>query len=161
MGSIVLTEFSKKTNRLSSKPYTYVDMSLDLKPNFINNEKIGSSDTYRDVEVSYDEFAIVNSLVNIFNTIPGQRFLIPNFGANLLGYLFQPITDSRGLQIGREIERAIELWEPRVTIEKILVTGFPDEQEYKVEISIIIDELKIKTSVTGVLSREGFRETVA
>jgi phage baseplate assembly protein W len=159
MGSINLTEFAKKENKLSSKPYTYVDLTLDLEPNFINNELIAVKKTYRDIKVSYDEFAIKNSLINIFNTIPGQRFLVPLFGSDLKAQLFQPITESRGVGIGKEIKRSIELWEPRVTIISIEVEGFPEEHEYRVLIVIEIERLKIRTNLTGIIGQSGFRES--
>lgn len=159
MASIILKEFAKKQNKLSSKDYTYVDLTLDLKPNYINNELIKGNVNYRDVQVSYDEYAIKNSLINIFNTIPGQRFLIPLFGANLKAHLFQSVTQARALSIGRELQRAIELWEPRVTVDNITVQGFPDLHEYRVSISVIIDNLKIKTNLVGVLGQSGFRES--
>lgn len=163
MGSVNLTSLKKKRNSLSSKPYTYVDLSLDLEPNIINYElsKLGDNYTenYRDVKVSYDEFAIRNSLINIFNTIPGQRILLPLFGCNLIGYVFKPVTELIGRQIGSEILRAIELWEPRVDVNNINVVGDPDVHQYDIEISLTIPLLKIKTNLTGVLSREGFRES--
>lgn len=163
MGSVNLTSLKKKRNSLSSKPYTYVDLSLDLEPNIINYElsKLGDNYTenYRDIKVSYDEFAIRNSLINIFNTIPGQRILLPLFGCNLIGYVFKPVTELIGRQIGSEILRAIELWEPRVDVNNINVVGDPDIHQYDIEISLTIPLLKIKTNLTGVLSREGFRES--
>lgn len=159
MGSINLTEFAKKENKLSSKPYTYVDLTLDLSPNYINNELVGEVNSYRDIKVSYDEFAIRNSLINIFNTIPGQRFLIPLFGANLKKHLFEPITDIRGSLIGAEIQRAIEKWEPRVTIDRIIVEGFPEQHEYRIVVKITIESLKIKTNLTGILGQTGFAES--
>jgi phage baseplate assembly protein W len=163
MGSVNLTNLKKKRNSLSSKPYTYVDLSLDLEPNILNYElsRLGNnySENYRDIKVSYDEFAIKNSLINIFNTIPGQRFLLPRFGCNLIGYVFKPVTEIIGRQIGSEILRAIELWEPRVDVNNVNVVGNPDIQQYDIDISITIPNLKIKTNLTGVLSRDGFRES--
>jgi phage baseplate assembly protein W len=163
MGSLYLKNFEKKKNSLSSKPYTYVDLSLDLKPKLLNYELAKTGDNYkenyRDIEVSYDEEAIKNSLINIFSTIPGQRVLLPLFGCNLIGYVFQPITEATGQQIGNEILRAIDLWEPRVTVDKVKVVGNPDTHEYKVDVSVTIPNLKIRTNLTGVLSRGGFVES--
>lgn len=159
MGSITLKEYKKKENALSSKPYTYVDLSLDLSPRIVSLETIKGNQSYRDIEVSYDEFAIKNSLINIFNTIPGQRFLIPLFGCNLIAYLFQPVSETYGQLIGREIQRAIELWEPRVTLDSIRVVGHPDRHEYDVDIAITIPNLKIKTNLTGIIGQSGFRES--
>ncbi len=159
MGSINLTNLAKSENKLSSKPYTYVDLTLDLQPNYVNNELIEGNRNYRDIKVSYDEFAIKNSLINIFNTTPGQRFLIPLFGSNLQAHLFEPVTEQRGTLIGKEIKRSIETWEPRVTIISIGVEGFPEEHEYRVDIVIQIENLKIRTNLTGIIGQSGFRES--
>ncbi len=159
MSSITLKQYKKKENRLSSKPYTFVDLKLDLEPKKINFELTETSTVHRDIVVSYDEFAIKNSLINIFNTIPGQRFLIPLFGCNLYAYLFQPVTEAIANAIGNEILRAIELWEPRVVVDKVNVVGRPDDHEYLVTIMLTIPKLKIRTNLTGVISREGFKES--
>lgn len=161
MGSINLKKFEKKKNKLSSKPYTYVDLTLDLEPNYVTKERIESNGNknYRDIKVSYDERAIKNSLINIFNTIPGQRFLIPLFGSNLVSHLFKPVSVDRGRLIGEEMQRAIELWEPRVEIDRILVAGDPDSHTYNVEISLILEQLKIRTNLTGIIGQDGFKES--
>lgn len=158
MGSIVFNDLKRSVNTSSSKPYVYVDLMLDLQSNRINNDIIGPSNPPRDIAASYDEFAIKNSLINIFNTIPGQRFLVPLFGNDLRYYLFKPVTESVADDIGNSILRSIRLWEPRVTVERVYVLAKPDQHEYEITIYIIIPKLKIKTNLTGVLSRGGFRE---
>ena len=159
MASINLSEYKKKANSFSSKPFTYVDLTLDLTPKMLNLDLLRSSDNYRDIEVSYDEFAIRNSLINIFNTIPGQRFLIPLFGCNLVGFLFSPISESHATSIGNEVLRAVELWEPRVIVDKVSVAGDPEQHQYDIDVQITIPDLKIKTNLTGVLTTAGFKET--
>ena len=159
MASINLTEYKKKINSLSSRPYTYVDMALDMAPKLLNLDLLRGSDNFRDIEVSYDEVAIKNSLINIFNTIPGQRFLLPLFGCNLIAYLFQPISESYARIIGDEILRAIELWEPRVTVENVDVYGDPEEHQYTITVKITIPNLKIRTNLTGILSKDGFKDS--
>lgn len=159
MASINLSEYKRKSNRLSSKPYTYVDLTLDLTPKLLNSELATNSLNYRDVEASYDEFAIRNSLINIFNTIPGQRFLLPLFGCNLVAYLFKPISEGYAQIIGSEILRAVEMWEPRVIVDNVTVVGDPEEHQYDITVSITIPDLKIKTDLTGVLTAGGFAES--
>ena len=159
MASITLNQYKKKPNSLSSKPYTYVDLTLDMAPRLLNLELTRTIQNYRDIQVSYDDFAIKNSLINIFNTIPGQRFLIPLFGCNLIAYLFRPVSENVANSIGNEILRAVEMWEPRVVIDKVTVVGYPDRNEYDITIQLTIPKLKIQTNLVGVLGREGFRES--
>lgn len=157
MGSINFNNFKRNVNSASSKPYVYVDLTLDLQSNRINDEIIGPSNPSRDIAVSYDEFAIKNSLINIFNTSQGERFLIPLFGCNLNDYVFRPVTETIANSIGNSILRAIELWEPRVTVEKVFVNAKPDEHSYEITVYVIIPKLKIKTNLTGILTQNGFR----
>ena len=88
-------------------------------------------------------------MVNIFNTNPGERFLVPEFGSNLRRYLFEPITDMTAQKIGSEIVTAIETWEPRVTIDIVRVIGRPEQHEYEVTISLIINLIKEAVNITG------------
>lgn len=156
MGSIVLNNL-KSTDKVS-KDFTYVDLHLDIAEAPL---QVGGKDptpSGRDIEVSYDEFAIKNSLINIFNTIPGQRFLIPEFGCDLYGYLFEPVTDMTGRMIARTVLQAIQRWEPRVVVSKVNVEGFPDDHEYRITVIVVIPTLKIQTDLTGILSTNGFAE---
>lgn len=158
MGSINFNEF-KNINTPSSKgDYTYIDLWLDI----IRNQQAVSKNSNInkiDIRMAYDEEAIKNSIVNIFRTIPGERFLIPTFGANLLGYVFKSVTENTANEIGRTILDAIRIWEPRVIVKNVTVIGKEDEHEYNITISLEIPSLKKKdVKLVGVLSDEGFVE---
>lgn len=179
MGSIVLSNL--KNTVKSETGYTYTDIHLDIDEQVYNNfgNKIPHG---KDIRVSYDEEAIKNSIINIFNTVPGERFLIPEFGSNLKQYLFQPVTKFTADAIGNHVLNAIRKWEPRVLVDFVNVIGKPagsvtttdlgnysqvikkylqipvTDDEYIITIIIIIPELKIKTNLEGILSEGGFRE---
>jgi phage baseplate assembly protein W len=147
MGSINFNGLVKLTN--SVKPsYVYSDVHLDLTYDYKN----------RDIIVDYDIEAIKNAIFNIFNTNPGERFLIPTFGCNLLRYVFTPITQSNGENIGNEIYRAIRDWEPRVTVSNVNVVGYPDSNQYSVSLVVIFPNIGKSINITGVLNKTGFRE---
>jgi len=178
MGSITFDNL-KAVDKISPN-FTYVDIHLDLKENVVLTEAGNESPRGKDIEVDFDEAAIRNSIVNIFNTTPGERFLIPEFGANLRKYLFKPVTESVANQIGRTVLNAVEKWEPRVTVEHVRVEGRPfgavtskdtgrftgaatkvdpiSEDEYVITVIIGIPALKRKVSLEGVLTRSGFTE---
>ena len=57
----------KKNSSLINQDYTYSDLHYDI----VMDGK------QRDIVLDYDDQAIKNSLIRIFNTIPGERFLFP------------------------------------------------------------------------------------
>ena len=161
MANINLKELQKKTN-LVDNPYTFIDIALDLKQTdiAISNTNAIRSIKGKDLEISPDEAAIANSIFNILNTRPGQRFLIPTFGCNLVGFIGLPITDRVGEAIGRTILQAIKVWEPRVNVDDILVTGYPDRNEYNIEITITIPTLKKRDiKLIGIFTSQGILES--
>ncbi len=157
MSSISLKELAKVSG--SSSDFTYKDLHFDL----IQNEKFISttrrSVKAKDISDSIDEAAIANSIFNILNTRIGQRFLVPTFGCNLLAFVGRPVTEYTGREIGRTLYDAIRIWEPRVTIDDVLVVAKADEHEYDITVTVTIPSLK-KTDVklVGVLTSSGIIE---
>lgn len=140
--------------------YTYVDIHLDLEYDrngtIINREL----STNRDLRISPDESAIRNSLINLFNTRQGQRILLPDYGTNLEGILFEGVSQFRGQALGNHILQAIEKWEKRVLVNKVKVIAQPDDHQYTIILSVSIPSLGNKNStITGVITNEGFSET--
>ena len=151
MGSLNLNNL--KNDGKVATGYTYVDLHLDIEessvPTTLTNDRIQG----KDIRVDYDVDAIINSLNNIFKTVPGERFLVPTFGANLRKYLFEPVSKSIGNRIGAEILRAIEKWEPRVTVDRIEVIGDPERHEYEVTIMITINAFKQQVTFNSILNQ--------
>lgn len=151
MGSITLNNLKNVTK--TDTGYTYVDLHLDIEeatiPTSFTSERLRG----KDVRVDYDIDAITNSLNNIFKTTPGERFLVPMFGIKLKRYLFSPISKPVAEQIGLEIVRAIELWEPRVTVDRVNVIGIPENNEYEVTIIITINAIKQQITFNSILNQ--------
>lgn len=162
MASINFTEFKKPTNSsAASSPYLYVDINFDLaldkNPYTLKGSDINKN---RDLKISSDFAAIANSIFNILNTSPGERILLPQFGTNLKGELFEPVTQPRAAMIGRIIVQAIEKWEPRVIIQNVNVVGYKDDQTYAVEIRYSVPSLNNRqNTISTILSQEGFIES--
>ena len=57
----------------------------------------------------------------ILLTEPGERILLPEFGAGLGKFLFQPNTVATHRLIEERIVRALSLWEPRIRVESVTV----------------------------------------
>lgn len=161
MGTINFKELSK----ISSYPvkyYTYTDLHLDIKQvtRGISDSRPIKNIKLKDIQASYDEEAIVNSLFNILNTRPMQRILLPTFGCDLIGYVGMPITTTTAQMIGDTILRSIEQWEPRITIDNILVVAKPDDNEYDITINLTIPSLKKKNvNILATLAQNGILES--
>jgi uncharacterized protein len=54
-------------------------------------------------------------------TEPRERLRLPEFGAGLARFLFEPNTVATRQLIGDRIARAVEQWEPRVQVESVTV----------------------------------------
>lgn len=130
---------------VGTKNYSYSDLHLD----FTNPIK-------RDITADYDAAAIKNSLVNLFNTIPGQNLLNPQYGLNLLTYIFEPASDITAQRIGEAILKGIAVYEPRVSVTNVNVDVNPDEQMYTITLSIIIPEINKSLKVPGILTNNGY-----
>jgi phage baseplate assembly protein W len=63
----------------------------------------------------------------ILETEPGERVMLPAFGCGLRQFLMQPNGVGVRARIRREIQAALNAWEPRIAVDEVLVV--PDEQE--------------------------------
>ena len=126
----------------------YRDLTLDIALS-----KIHSSNSLifplpingSDIKISKDLAAISNSLQNLFSTLPCQRVLFPDYGLNLLQYLFQPIDEQTAGSIGNAILTNFQKWEPRVTVRQVNVEADPDNNQYNINIIVDIPVLNLKS----------------
>jgi len=143
--------------------YIYRDLHLDIEldesttgESKLSNNIIDQT-RYKDIKKSVNELAIKNSLVNLFNTYPGQKLLNPEYGLNLRQFLFTPVSKIIARQIGETILRGINLYEPRVIVKNIDVVSKPDDQEYEITLTLAIPRLsEVPVSFTGLLSESNF-----
>jgi phage baseplate assembly protein W len=70
--------------------------------------------------VSHEE-DIQQSLNIILSTTPGERLLHPGFGCDIKKMVFETINESVITRIKDAIERAILFFEPRITLEEVVV----------------------------------------
>ncbi|MDD4109920.1 MAG: GPW/gp25 family protein [Clostridia bacterium] len=158
MGSLNFNSF--KNNNYSQKKNTYTDLFLDLslEPFEISINSKTTNNNGKDIKVAYDLNAIKNSIVNLFNTIPGDRILLPDYGCDLRQYVFERISETMAKFIGRIIKTSIEQWEPRVTIANINVDGYVDKQEYRITLKLEVPFLERDENfnISGLLNKQGF-----
>jgi phage baseplate assembly protein W len=145
--AIKIENLESVASQFINKSYTYKDLSLDLKLYNIESGGYQPPIPGADIKVSYDVAAIANSLSNLFNTLPGQRFLFPEYGLDLYRYLFEPITKFNAQTIGNYIYQSVKIYEPRVTPRNINVRPEPDNNIYYITIVLEIPELNTTTEI--------------
>jgi uncharacterized protein len=70
----------------------------------------------------------------VLETEPGERVMRPTFGAGLRRYLLEPNTVALRALIQRDVEQALQTWEPRIQLTEVEVT--PGDDPALVEIAI-------------------------
>lgn len=95
-----------------------------------DNEMMKANDG--DVVTMPNVQAVFNSLTNIINTIQGSRRMLPEFALPLHRLLFEPIDTITASRIADLLYGAIIRWEPRIEIEGLEVTAYPDANLYDV-----------------------------
>lgn len=141
--AIKIKALEKIAKTYTENRYLYKDLFLDFAFTKIEAPGYTLPVPGTDIKADFDLGAIINSLTNLFNTLPGQRFLFPRYGLDLYQFLFQPITKFNGEILGNTIFQAIKTYEPRVTPKQVNVKLLPDENQYNITIAIEIPALRL------------------
>ena len=88
----------------------------------------------KDVTVLKNENAIKRSVRNIVNTIPRERFFNQTLGSDVRSSLFNFVDYGTSSVIQKQIQIAIENFEPRVDNLQVNVFPRPDSNEFEVNI---------------------------
>jgi phage baseplate assembly protein W len=76
---------------------------------------------------SSGELNVRESICIILRTRPGERIMRPDFGCGLDRYLFEPNNIGTLRLIQEEVKQSILRWEPRVTLNDIVVALNPTD----------------------------------
>lgn len=148
---------STEVEKALQSGYLYKDIKLDLEVSYTDNPELFKDKEKQDLKALFDGDAIITSLVNIITTSPGEKLLNPTFGLDLRDYLFEPVTESGGFFLGKDLFDGLTEQEPRVKIDKILVVANTEEQQYEIDINLSIPQLNINNlSLRGVLNNDGY-----
>lgn len=79
-----------------------------------------------------DERIIKNDLLILLLTAPGQRVMRPGFGTPINRYLFEPADQNDYGTLRSAILLAIEVNEPRVIVEDVVINGNENQLDIKV-----------------------------
>lgn len=75
---------------------------------------------------------IVEALRLILSTEPGERVMLPAFGAGLRRFLFEPNIPATHRLVEEAVRRAVVRWEPRVRLDGVRVTADPSDPGFAV-----------------------------
>lgn len=132
-------EFSRN---LADNTYLYKDLALDLELEYANTIELLSQPTFNDAKAIYDTESVLQSLRNIFGTLPGQKILSPTFGLDLRSFLFNQANNRTGYVLALTISKQLPILEPRIAITGVDVDVFPDDLTYEVNIFFRIPTLE-------------------
>lgn len=157
--AIKIQSLENVSKNFPNKEYIYKDVSLDISQTRVLTPGYTDPIPGTDIKISYDLNAINNSLVNICTTIPGQRFLFPEFGLNLYEYLFEPMTESLASAIGNSVYQAVKRFEPRVSPNNVDVVADTDNNQYNVTVTLDVPLLGL-TDLVFSLSLDAKKQTI-
>lgn len=121
----------------------------DLPISFNAHPKTG------DVRPLLNEEAVKRAIKNLLLTNRGDRFFNFRFGTDLRKLLFEPLTPGTIVAIRELIVQSIELFEPRVAIVDVNVTG--NEDQNLVDVVIIFQIANVTDPITLEITLERIR----
>jgi len=119
----------------------------DLDLNFTANPVTG------DVSKKLDVNAVKQSLNILMRTNFYERPFEPEKGANLRGYLFEPMSNVLAGVIKNTIKNLIETYEPRAKIESLLVVANYDDNSYDITLRYFVVGTDKPQTLTANLKR--------
>ena len=109
------------------------------------------SKSFRDFSLTFEKNAVTNDILSLKNEAAikasvknivlynfYEKPFDPFFGGNIIGLLFENSTPTMVLEVKSRIERAIEIYEPRVTAVSAVVQFEEDRNELHCKIQYLI-----------------------
>lgn len=87
----------------------------------------------RTATAAYDE-DVRQAILIILGTDPGERMMRPDFGAGLHAFVFEPMNAATLEALRRRVQDSLIDWEPRIDVERVTVTGVPDEGKVLIDV---------------------------
>jgi phage baseplate assembly protein W len=84
------------------------------------------------------ERAVVNSIKNLVSTNHYEKPFNPSFGSNLRRLLFESVDRFTAALIEREIIEVITNYEPRATVDNVIVSPTVDENGFNVQLEFFV-----------------------
>ena len=105
---------------------------------------------------SEGETNIREAIEIILKTEERERLNLPNFGGGLRRFLFEPNTVTTRFQIEDRITKALQLWEPRISITSVSVEPDPHDRQaavatiqYRLVATQVKDQVSVNVRLAG------------
>ena len=134
---------AQATNNSTRSNNLYTDLNLNFNKN----------PATKDVAKLFDVQAIKRSVKNIILTNKYERPFNSDFGCNLRGFLFENITEPLLVIIKDRVSMAIEKYEPRVSVEDVVVQNNEADNGVHIMVSFKINGVEHPVSVSTFLQR--------
>jgi phage baseplate assembly protein W len=121
--------------------YSDLDLRFTLQP------------VKKDIALSVDDQAVIRSVRNLIMTNHYEKPFHPEIGSNVRKLLFEPISPLTANYLQREISDTIKNFEPRATIQTVVVQVDPDHNYYQANITFYVNNRTEPTTVNLVLQR--------
>jgi phage baseplate assembly protein W len=108
----------------------------------------------KDINKHVDEYAVVNSIKNILLTNHYERLFQPQLGSNVNKFLFENMDVITTTVLQKEIEQSIINFEPRVSIEEIIVKPEYDNNRFSVQMTFFMVNRSEPVTIEFFLNRE-------
>ena len=131
------------TNNIKRSNRIYKDLNMSFTKN----------PATKDVARLFDVQAIKRAVKNIILTNKYERPFNPDFGCNLRGFLFENITEPLLVIIKDRVAMAIEKYEPRVSVEDVVVKNDIDKNGINIQVSFLINGVEAPVTVSTFLQR--------
>lgn len=102
----------------SGRPHLGVGFPFPLRPGTETGTPLGGG-----LEWLRHEAAIERSIADILETSPGERVMLPGYGAGLRNHVFAPNTPPTHRDLEAAVRSALVRWEPRIEVERVQVSA--------------------------------------
>ena len=72
---------------------------------------------------------VSESIQILLQTRLGERLMLPEYGSSLRTFLFAPNNAATRKSVQDEITRALQTWEQRITVDSVLVSPDPSDEQ--------------------------------
>ena len=107
----------------------------------------------KDLVLSLGDQAVIRSIRNLLLTNHYERPFQPQLGSNVRKMLFEPVSPLTANFLQREIEDVIKNYEPRASLESVVVDAQPDRNYYGITITFYIVNQSNPITINFLLQR--------
>lgn len=139
----------------------YKDIKFDLtninETGIFTDNSINSNISSKDIEVSINEEAIINSLKNWFRTTQYSRLLNPELRLDLKEYLFEGVDSYSAYFLGLDLMEKLPYYESRIKVEDCTIEVDTENDRFIIELLISVPSLNNKIiNLKEVLDASGY-----